>query len=200
MGCGGSGLAFADPDGDGLDTIFCGYPICYWRADGRTGELTSNISPGSVLPDWPAYAIPIVADFNDDGKPEVFFPSTYVWGLLTLEGNGKLALGAPFRDGFRCYDAATGELKWRVPIPSERCRGTISAEVNGDGRDEFLLVAGSRLIAVGTKDGAGAIIWQVELPGSLGEPSFADVDGDGKGEVLVVCGDGNLYCLDREPD
>jgi hypothetical protein len=29
----------------------------------------------------------------------------------------------------------------------------------------------------------------------VSEPSFADVDGDGLGEVLVTCSDGNLYCL-----
>ena len=40
---------------DGLDDIFCGYPICYWRADGRTGEVLFFNNPGDVLPGWPAY-------------------------------------------------------------------------------------------------------------------------------------------------
>jgi len=222
MGYGGSGLAFADTDGDELDEIFCGYPICYWKADGQTGELAFFRNPGDVLPGWPAYAVPIIADFNLDGKPDAFFPSQYVWGLLTLDGekiwnleegdlprgsvlpgmgdvdgDGKTEVGAPFADGFRCYDAATGEHKWTVEVPKGPYAGTFAADLDSDGRDEFFLAAGDRVVALGAGEGAGEILWEVELPGRVGEPSFADVDGDGLGEILVTCADGNLYCLDH---
>ena len=39
-------------------------------------------------------------------------------------------------------------------------------------------------------------VWEKQLPARIGEPSFADIDGDGLGELLVICRDGNLYCLD----
>jgi outer membrane protein assembly factor BamB len=220
MGYGGSGLAFADTDGDGLDEVFCGYPICYWKADGRTGELRLFKNPGDVLPGWPAYAVPIVADFNGDREAEVFFPSQYVWGMLTLggqklwnldegdlpggsvmpgigdvDGDGKLELGAPFPDGFRCYDAATGERKWAIPVPNGPYAGVVSADLDADGRDEFLFGANDRVVAVGGHEAAGGVVWEVKLPGRVSEPTFADVDGDGLGEILVTCGDGRLCCL-----
>ncbi len=219
MGYAGSGLAFADPDGDGLDDIFCGYPICYWRADGTTGEVLFFNNPGDVLPGWPAYAVPVVTDFDGDGEAEAFFPSQYTWGLLDIDGahiwnleegdlpsglmpgigdvdgDGKLEIGAPFRDGFRCYDAATGELRWKIAVPGGPYAGILSADVDGDGSDEFLFAAGQRVVAVGASGGSGRIVWEAEFPARVSEPSFADVDGDGLGEVLLTCADGNLYCL-----
>ncbi len=220
-GYGGSGLAFADTNGDGLDEIFCGYPDCYWTADGRTGKVTRFTNPGKVLPNWAAYAVPIVADVNGDGKPEVFHPSRYVWGLLTLDGkkiwnlpaddvpqpgvlpglgnvdgDGKIALGAPFPDGFRCYEAATGRAKWKLAVPPGPYAGTVSGDLDGDGRDEFLFAAGDRLVAVKANGEAGCVLWEVTLPGRISEPALADVDGDGLGEILVTCGDGMVYCLD----
>jgi len=220
-GYGGSGLAFADSDGDGLDEIFCGYPDCYWRADGRTGKVIRFTNPGKVFPNWAAYAVPIVADVNGDGTLDVFHPSQYVWGLLTLDGkkvwnlpggdvprpgvlpgsgdvrgDGKLAIGAPFPNGFRCYQAATGQHLWTVKLPPGPYTGAVSADLDGDGRDEFLFVAGKRLVAVEGADDAGRILWQVELTGRPGGPCFADLDGDGLGEIVVICEDGDVCCLD----
>jgi outer membrane protein assembly factor BamB len=220
-GYGGSGLAFADIDGNGLDEIFCSYPDCYWTADGRTGKVTRFTNPGKVMPNWAAYAIPIVADVNQDGQLEVFHPSNFVWGLLTLDGkriwslrggdvpqvgvlpglgdvdgNGKIAVGAPFPDGFRCYEAATGKLKWTVKVPTGPYAGTISADVDADGRDEFCFAANTQVVVVEADGEAGNVKWHLSLPGRLSEPCYADVDGDGMGEVLVTCEDGFLYCLD----
>ena len=156
-------------------------------------------------------------------RSEVFHPSQYVWGLLTLDGekiwnlpggdvpqvgvlpglgdvdgDGKMALGAPFPDGFRCYEAATGKLRWTLKIPAGPYAGTVSADLDGDGRDEFLFAAHNRLVAIKSVGTEGKLLWQVELPGRLSEPIFADVDGDGQGEVLLTCEDGMLYCLDKE--
>ena len=117
--------------------------------------------------------------------------------LEDLDGDGKLELAAPFPNGFRCYDAATGELEWTVEIPPGPYAATFSADLSGDGRDEFFFAADNRLVAVAADQDGGKIAWQVALPGRLSEPSFADVDADGKGEILVTCADGNLYCLDQ---
>ena len=63
----------------------------------------------------------------------------------------------------------------------------------GDGNEEFFFGANDRLVAVG----ANKVLWEKQLPARIGEPSFAEIDSDGLGEFLVLCRDGNLYCLDR---
>jgi hypothetical protein len=52
---------------------------------------------------------------------------------------------------------------------------TFSADLSGDGRDEFFFGADNRLLAVAAGEDGGKIAWQVELPARLSEPSFADV-------------------------
>ena len=53
------------------------------------------------------------------------------------------------------------------------------------------------ILKLAPMSGEGEVLWEVPLPGRVSEPTFADVDGDGLGEVLVTCGDGSVYCLGR---
>jgi hypothetical protein len=71
-----------------------------------------------------------------------------------------------------------------------------SVDIDGDGRDEFLFVVGQTLYAVGERDGAPQLVWELDLPTAPGDLSLADVDGDGKIEILFIGEDSVLYCLD----
>jgi len=44
----------------------------------------------------------------------------------------------------------------------------------------------------------GQLLWSLQFRYPVGEPIFADTDGDGKDEIIVSVGDGYLYGLDRE--
>ena len=109
------------------------------------------------------------------------------------------AVGLGYKDGIRCYDAASGRVKWRRTMPAEGVVvGPVSADLDGDGRDEALYAVGRRLYCIGVGEEAhgGRIKWQIGLPAEVGPPVIADVDGDGTAEILVVGHDGYVYCVD----
>lgn len=137
---------------------------------------------------------------------------TAVHGIADVDGDGNLALGGvtagqlyrlpgpiPF-DGpdreFQCHDLTTGRFKWSLPIGTTST-GVVSADVDGDGKQEFLLgTTDGRLLAVASASpDAGRILWEVALPAAAGVPVVCDADEDGSADIVVSCADGKLYCL-----
>ena len=131
-GPGGSFVASADVDGDGLEDVIGLYPVNYMAARGTTGALVHSISAASGLfaGVWAAYCQPMVADFDGDGREELLWCGPYHHGLTTLDasvlwyhaggagmagvgdvdGDGRLELGITGwekGEGLRCLDAAT---------------------------------------------------------------------------------------------
>ena len=72
----------------------------------------------------------------------------------------------------------------------------MAGDVDGDGRDEFLLAAGKSLVALAEAGGQPRVVWEIALPAAPHSPILADVDGDGRLEVLCTAADGALYCVD----
>src|SRR5690349_18731357 len=90
----------------------------------------------------------------------------------------------------------SGRLKWSLPVGT-RSLGCVTADVDGDGRQEFLLgTADSRLLAIGAGSAdSGRLEWEAALPAAAGVLIVCDADGDDRMDILVGCGDGKLYCL-----
>jgi len=128
---------------------------------------------------------PAVGDFDGDGRTEVL-------GL-------GYDVAVPGRDdGIRCYDAATGAIEWRLPLPANGTPGeAVSADLDSNGRDEAIFVLGKKLYCLGAgADGkAGRVEWDLDLPTSVGPPAIADVGGNGQASVLLVGADGYVYCV-----
>jgi len=219
-GYGGYEMAFFDLVGDGREEMFFEYPINYWMADGATGDLVRSRSMSGFFPGVVAYyGRPAVADLVPGGEPELLFDSSYVLGVMTPEpkavwshttstyqrdgigdvnGDGRLEVGGAGYGGcFRCFEGATGKIRWDLPLPGN-FTSTVAADIDGDGRDEFLLGVNRRVVAVGeTAEGDGSIQWACELPAVPTTPAIADTDGDGLAEIIVMGDDGVVYCLDR---
>jgi hypothetical protein len=51
------------------------------------------------------------------------------------------------------------------------------------------------LHALAERDGKPRLLWSVPIGRRVGEPVLADLDGDGRPEILVAAEDGKLYCL-----
>jgi outer membrane protein assembly factor BamB len=102
-----------------------------------------------------------------------------------------------FEDGTRCYDAATGQLRWTLPLgANDNAGAAVSGDVDGDGRDEAVFVLQETLYCVGTgADRRGVVRWKLPFPTRLSTPVIADVDGNGLLSILVAGADGNVYCV-----
>ena len=225
-GVGGTPFAIADFDGDGLDDIASLHPSIIYIIKGSTGrDILAKDATWSAVPAKPVYwGIPIAEDFEGTGKESILFATerasmtglvradgSLVWwdaldhspkalpAVGDFDGDGKLeAVGIGYDDGTRCYNAATGVVKWRLPFGiGQTPTGMASADINGDGRDEAVCTMGNTLYCLGTEapGRAGKLLWQLDLPAVLGPPGIADVDGRGKASILVAGSDGYVYCV-----
>jgi len=161
---------------------------------------------------WPSYAARALV--GTDGKliwqqtdDRLFFgtPSIYP-GIGDLDGDGRLDLIAPgvhpTPEGHlcRCYDPATGVVRWSLPIAGQgRIGSAVTLDLDGDGRDECLYTVANVLYAIAASESgsAGLVRWQMRFPADLGPLSLADVEGSGIAQILVICADGYLYGVAR---
>jgi outer membrane protein assembly factor BamB len=222
-------MAIADFNGDGLDDILNIYPDMFCIARGRDGKLLVAEESHKYVDVYAYFADMLVADFLNKGEPQVLYAHEFVTALLTargerkwkidhphplgwrnqaawgdVDGDGRMAFlfpGAMDQKGreFQCRDAATGKLKWRIPVPDGPLTFPAVADIDGDGRDECIFTMGNTLYAVGAaktlsaSTSAGAILWKLELPGIAGPVAIADADGNGVAQILVGCNDGHVY-------
>lgn len=221
-GVGGTPFAVADFDGDGLDDLVSLHPSILYVLKGSTGhDLIARDTLWDEVPAKPVYwGLPVAVKL--EGQPHIFFGTgrrsmtglirsdgTLVWwdaldhspwtlpAFGRFDGSGTLqAVGWAYPDGLRCYDVATGQVRWRLPVPeTSGVSGLISGDLDGDGRDEVVCAAGSQVLCLKVEDGMGYVAWEVPMPCNLGPPTLADVDGDGTLSILVAGSDGNVYCL-----
>mgnify|MGYP006280268681 CR=1 FL=1 len=165
---------------------------------------------------------PAVADFNEDGAPEICVPGLDGSVFLFDGGGNELwrtrqtdvismaptaadvapspgpeALVLTNTGKVFCLAGATGNVLWEYALPGSVNWGgsaIAAADVDGDGRIEAV-TADSRGTLV-CLDGGGAEEWVWESPTTLNSPpTIADMDGDGAPEVLVGGPDAPVYCL-----
>jgi len=224
-GVGGTPFAIADFDGDGFDDAASLHPSEFYILRGATGEdLLAKPAIWPEVRDSHIYwGIPLAGDFEGAGHTGVLFATTrasmtgllrpdgsLVWHDATdvspnalpaigdVDGDGKLEIvGVGYPDGVRCYDAATGQVKWTLAQFSPgTAAGTASADLDADGRSEALVTIGTTLYCLGTGDsGQGELRWQLGLPATVGSPTIADVAGNGEASILIQGADGYLYCV-----
>ncbi len=124
------------------------------------------------------YASPVVEDLDGDGAQEILFSN---YSITVLDG-------------------ATGQTEWKVNSGFDRTRpveefGASNGhtwstpklfDLDGDGRKEIITGHGHGVISVLTADGYFLPGWpQTPVDASVRSVVPADLDGDGKGEVVV---------------
>jgi outer membrane protein assembly factor BamB len=214
-----------DVNGDGIDDVlFTALDLCT-ELNGKDGipihePLIANTifqqTPGMDT-QWTAYGLQMPKDIDGDGKDEILLVGSWGgWGAWTMDrqllwtmdpgkatlsrrtagvadvdGDGRLEMGLLLDGGtFRCLDAATGRTRWEIEGLAQQL-DVLTADVDGDGRQEF--VVGS--IALKADDPEhGRILWQATQLFSA-PPAIADLDGDGKCELVGVCGDAQIRVL-----
>jgi hypothetical protein len=188
--------ALADLDGDGRTDYVMGTDASPGGpVDHRGGVLRAMRGDGTLLWEFRTNEIirssPAVGDVDGDGTPEVVFGTGDYWGargsasdhtaLFVLERNGA--------------------LQRRIDTGGNTAASPALADVDGDGRRDVVLGTGTRngVAATGGRvvayDGRTGAQLLSTPPGNapediIGSVSAADVDGDGRQDVLVGTGSG----------
>ena len=190
--------AVLDLDGDGGDDLIASSENWYEVIDvSKNRSLTPNRVITTVVPGhWGAYATPIVVDLFGKGDPLVFHNNAYALNLLTkpngtpvwhygltrdttnankvgvadLDGDGTIELVTTEQDGLlRAFDARAANAK------CPKCPKNTPLAAHNHG---------------------GHVRWTFRLPGKVSDFASADLDGDGRVELLCGSGD-RLYALEE---
>ncbi len=190
-----------------VSRYFSGPVVADLTGDGRPELVTGNLLANRVevydtlmrpLAGWPqatgggVKAAPLVADLNGDGSPEVLAGAEdgrlYAW-----HASGAAVAGWPVRLG---DDQSTDYRVLATPAVGD---------LDADGRPEVIVpLADGRLYALRAD---GTPWWGVSLGeerDSFGSqvlnssPRLADLDGDGRPEIVVGSSDGKLYVFDGD--
>jgi outer membrane protein assembly factor BamB len=116
-----------------------------------------------------------IGDCDGDGIPEIAF--------FHLDGH------------IACYDGKTGEIQWRIDGLTSGSGHFTSADIDSDGRDEFLYSLGTNEIIALDNDAPNNILWRAKLPATSDTPVIADIDNDGLAEIIVCTSDGYINIL-----
>jgi hypothetical protein len=218
----------ADVDGDGLDDVIgesWQYVFAVRGKDGKPLATPRNMI-GDLFPHFVTYGVGVLGDYDGSGRVSLFTNTTVNgFGLLSaglkrkwfadrsgqpstrhgavgqVEKDGSWVFGTFAGRTFLTYDMKTGKRLVSEEIhdlPPDPTPEVYSADIDGDGRDEFLTVAGDRLICVrGDRARGPRLKWSVKLPTVASNLTIADADNDGRLDILYTGSDGYLHCLGR---
>jgi len=125
------------------------------------------------------------------------FPDRFSEGLLpsVKDGRNWRIVQAQVDGKFVCFDAMTGQHAWDIQLETAPS-AIISGDVDGDGMVEFLFGGQNGKLYVYRDAGDHPDgVWQKQFDGPVGTPLLADLDGDGKSEIILSIGDGNIVVL-----
>lgn len=178
---------------------------------------------GGDVRDWEA---PCLADVDGDGLLEIIIGNMRGW-LSCISGTGKLLWRFKADDqkasspayipsslangGLIIYGTendhivavrSNGELAWLSRHEGQYGRSTpVAGDLDGDGTYEVVAHTSynnprSRVLALDAM--TGNLVWEapINLHGYAGN-AIADLDGDGKNEVLVALRSNTIYCFDH---
>lgn len=212
-----------DVDGDGAEDVMLDYRDFVAVHRGLDGSLIRPITPmprvpkgwvmaynsftpiyrpGAVKPD---FLVPLghggIGLLANDLKTEIWTHKPYYdtpakIAIIDVDGDGRTEAGyEEQRNGqFVCRDLLTGAEEWRLKLDGQGYGPALSADFNSDGKGEFLI--GN--LCIGTDaQGRGKILWRMPVSASSWS-AIADVNADGRAEIIIPGSDGQVRVLAAE--
>ncbi len=180
-GCNDASPLIVDVDQDGeLEVIVpCSSTCRVFCFDGASGTIEWTKLTASNSIDSP----PAVADLDGDGKLEVVF-GTFYGHVYCVNGE----------DGSACWHINLGSGSFIQSAPAV-------LDVDGDGQLDVVVaewMGNERVYALRGND--GATLWYTDTPNDwmYHGASFADLDEDGRPELVIGCYDSKVYAFNAE--
>lgn len=172
-----SSPAAVDLDGDGGDELVVG------NFDGR---LYAYRRDGTALPGFPValdfmtFSTPACGDIDGDERLEIVLGDNHGF-VYALNHDGTMCTGFPYATPYVVRNsAALGDL-------------------DGDGLDEIAITADNSAYNLMVLDGDGTMLpgfpLLIGVSGAGASPSLADIDSDGRLDIVVGARDGTIHCL-----
>jgi hypothetical protein len=139
-------------------------------------------APISIYTGFDGKSIPLIADVDNDGKPEVIIQC----------GAGAVVGGATFRRSYICYKynkAGTGSFQFSwdfIPDEDTYSNSITMFDFNHDGKNELLLID---QYAVRILDGATGLEKAIQVFGAataMQYPIIADVNNNGSAQIISI--------------
>lgn len=173
-----AGPVAEDLDNDGKIEVIIGQPLNPQIAciNGEDGSILWQF----INPPYGVYTECAIADFDQDGKKEVFVPSR----------------------GYKvcCLEGENGSILWECAVDDYIISSANYADLDGDGKLEIVFGGwqnGNFTYCLNGED--GSILWKVQTGyGVRVSPAIADIDGDGKLEVISASQNGPIYAINGE--
>jgi len=114
-------------------------------------------------------------------------------GVGDIDGDATLEFGQSHADGtFRIYNYLNADIRETINLQAI-ATDVLTCDINNDGKDEFIMGTNDgRLLVIGHDGSKFGILEEYQANAALGSPIAADIDGDGKSEILVVSAAGEL--------
>ena len=186
---------FGDVNGDGKPDLLLATPAGPKLLINQGGSFKDE---SAGLPKEPYYQLAAAAflDFDGDKRLDVLIANGFL-GLRLYRNSGGPAAGNVAAIGFEDRSAAA-KLGPDAPHATLRGDHLAVADVNGDGRDDFLYGAGTGLLAINTPAG---FEWSansgIQYAVARIRPAFGDFDGDGRADLYIPQGPAGKLLANR---
>jgi len=177
--------------------------------DGIPEFVTSGINGGgtngsTVVSRWQATEVSKVWEFNLNSSA---YCSPADFGDIDGDGKAEVVVGSRQNDqetGGIIYllNGENASVIWSFDTGSNNIYDISCGDIQNDGRDEIAIAVGGTLNQTYILEGENnSILWQIPSAYALSGVELADVNNDGKCEVITIGNEFvNLYCFDTDGD